>query len=61
MQSLLDSASIYTESLEILPDGNESCLVDHYTTNTIMRDYALSMGIQLVVDMSMYPDSTNTL
>jgi len=49
------------ESLGILPDETESCLVDHRTANTIMRDYALSMGIQLVVDMSMYHDSINTL
>jgi hypothetical protein len=61
VHNLLDSASLYIESFGILPDGKESCLVNHCTTNTIMRDYALSMGIQLIVDMSMYPDSTNIL
>jgi hypothetical protein len=61
VQILLDSASLYIESFGILPDGKESCLVDHCTADIIMRDYALSMGIQLIVDMSMYPDSTNTL
>ena len=61
MQILLDSASLYIESFGIQPDGNESCLVDHCTANTIMRDYDLSMDIQLIMDTSMHPDSTNTL
>jgi len=61
VQSLLDSASLYIESIGILLDTKESCLVDHYTANTIMRDYALFLGIQLIVDISMYHDSTNTL
>jgi hypothetical protein len=40
------------ESFGIQPDGKESYLVDHCPANTIMRDYTLSIGIQLIVDMS---------
>ena len=61
VQILLDSASLYIESFGIQPDGNESCLMDHCTANIIMRDYDLSMGIQLIMNTSMYPNSTNTL
>ena len=54
-------ASLYIESLGIQLGGKKSCLVDYRTASTTMRDYALFLGIQLIVDMSMYPDSTNTL
>ena len=42
-------------------DGKESWLLDHCLANTTMRDYALSMGIQVIMDASMYPDSINTI
>ena len=53
-------ASLYIESLGIQPGGKKSCLVDHCQANTMMRDCALSAGIQLIMDASVYPDSINT-
>jgi len=54
-------ASLYIELFGIQLDGKESWLLDYYLANTTMRDYALSMGIQVIMDASMYPDSINTI
>ena len=54
-------ASLYIELFGIQLDGKESWLLDHCLANTTMRDYALSMGIQVIMNASMYPDSINTI
>jgi len=54
-------ASLYIELFGIQLDGKESWLLDYCLANTTMRDYALSMGIQVIMDASMYPDSINTI